>query len=162
MIYLLLLSSILTVLLSIKPFIKQKLLESFNIDETIFLKYIVKFLPIILFIIVKYYYNNRTSASTSPFTFLQKINFKTIPLLLLNLTISLVSGYLFLTLLKNYDLSMIIPILSPFIIILTITIDHYIHKQSFTINYFVAIILIIVAILLLKNENKQINKFFFI
>ena len=161
MFYLLLIITILTVLLSIKPFLKQKLLQSFNIDETIFLKYIIKFLPIVIFIFVKYYLTKKTT-TVSSFSFIQKINFKTISLLLLNLSISLISGYLFLTLLKNYDLSIIIPILSPLIIILTITIDYYINKRTFTSKYYIAVSFVIIAILLLQNENKKLNKFHFI
>ena len=52
----------------------------------------------------------------------------------------------------------IIFILSPLIIILTITIDYYINKRQFTKNYFIAIFLIILGIIVIKKDSKKLDK----
>ena len=116
------------------------MLTIFSIDETMFLKYSLKIIPIILFILIKLYYDKKK------FQFMHKINMKSIILLLSNLAISILTTYLFLLLFKNYSLSKIIPLISPIIIILTIFMDKLINKKKFSMNYYLGIIFIIIII----------------
>lgn len=143
---------IITILVSSKTFIKQEILKTFNIDETIFIKYLLKLLPVIIFLLIKTYYD------VNKFKFLKKLDYKNTGLFLLNVSISLITGYLFLLLIKNYELSTIIPILSPLIILLTITIDKYLNNKKFTKGYYLGALLVIMGIVVLKKDTKKLDK----
>lgn len=147
---------VMALLISVKPFINQTFLLDFNIDETMFLKYIIKLIPVFIFIIVKFSFAN------NKFSFIKKINYKNSSLFILNATIGLFTSYLFFVLLKNFELSRIVPISSPLIIILTMIVDFYINKRKFTKNYYVAIFLIILGIIIIQKNSKKITKLEFL
>lgn len=141
-IYLLILLSI---LISYTPFVKKILLKTFSFDEILWVQFLFVQIPLVMYCAYKYLF------TTTKMSFLKKITYTHISCIMLMLITSIIGTSIYYTLIKKSQVSNIVPILSPLIIIFTLLIGFLYFKEKLKKNEIIGICTIVIGIFVIKS-----------
>ena len=143
----LLLIFLLTLFLSFIPFIQKNMLQKYSIIELrVIISIIYTFiLPFFIFYLYK----------KNCLNCFKKITKEDIMLMIFIVIVGTIAGITFSKLLKENNISYIIPFTEPLTLIFTIFIGYYMYNEKISIIQGIGIFLIILGIILLNNNRKK-------
>ena len=136
---------ILSLIISYSPFIKKILLQTFTLDEVIFLEHLFFTIPLILYMVYMVFFTKKKLG------FIKKLSVNHICYIVLMTITSIIGGFLYYFLINHMPMTKVAPILSPLIIIFTVLIGIGIFKEKLYTHEIIGIILIIIGIYITKS-----------
>ena len=140
---------ILSVLIAYSPFVKKILLQTFSLDEILFLEHLFYIIPLIVFILF------RVCVSKTKLNFFKKVTKIHVCYFSLTTLTALIAGVLYYYIMNRLPVSKVTPILSPLIIIFSVMIGVSLFKESLNRSEIVGIIIILVGIFITKSKHAQ-------
>ena len=136
---------ILSILISYTPFVKKILLESFTFDEILFLRFLFIQIPLLLYFMYKICFTK------TKMSFLKKLNYKHICYVNGMILTSIIGASIYYFLINKAQVSNVVPILSPLIIIFTLLIGFLYFKENLKKNEIIGICTIVIGIFVIKS-----------
>lgn len=137
---------ILSLIISYSPFIKKILLQTFTLDEVIFLEHLFFTIPLVLYMVYMVFFTKEKLG------FIKKISTKHICYIGLMTVTTIIGGFIYYFLINHMPMSQVAPILSPLIIIFTVLIGIGIFKEQVYTHEIAGIIVIIIGIYITKSD----------
>ena len=142
---------LLSIAFSVSPFLKKNLLHTFKVDEMLSIRYLFLQAVLLTYFIYKFFFTK------DKLNYFKKIKIYHLSHFIILVGISIVSAIIYHVLIDNKNISHIIPILSPTIILITLIISFFIYEEHLEIHEIFGILLIILGIIIVKSKTFLTN-----
>ena len=149
-----LLLAVLIISLTLNGFLKKSLVQEVNVDEYMFVMCHIIFVSTYLYILIRWL----TKKNNIRPNLLKKMNKRTI-FLFIFCGINAILACLFVYLLKQNDVSYIVPHSSSLLIILTLLVGYYFYGEEVTLKKMIGIILVVLGLICINlKDNKSLTQ----
>ena len=146
---------VLIISLTLNGFLKKSLVQEVNVDEYMFVMCHIIFVSTYLYILIRWL----TKKNKIRPNLLKKMNKKTIFLFIFCGINAILASCLFVYLLKQNDVSYIVPHSSSLLIILTLIIGYYFYHEEITKKKIIGILLVVLGLVCINlKDNKSLTQ----
>jgi len=146
---------ILIISLTLNGFLKKSLVQEVNVDEYMFVMCHIIFVFTYLYILIRWL----TKKNNIRPNLLKKMNKKTIYLFIFCGINAILASCLFVYLLKQNDVSYIVPHTNSLLIILTLFVGYYFFKEKITLKKMLGSLLVILGLICINlKDNKSLTQ----
>ena len=150
-----LLLALLIISLTLNGFLKKSLVKEVNVDEYMFVMCHIIFVSTYLYILIRWLSKKNNIRPK----LLKKMNKKTIFLFIFCGINAIFASCLFVYLLKQNDVSYIVPHTSSLLIILTLLIGYYFYQEEITKKKMIGILLVVLGLVCINlKDNKSLTQ----
>ena len=146
---------VLIISLTLNGFLKKSLVQEVNVDEYMFVMCHIIFVSTYLYILIRWL----TKKNNIRPNLLKKMNKKTIYLFIFCGINAIIASCLFVYLLKQNDVSYIVPHTSSLLIILTLLIGYYFFQEKINLKKIIGSLLVILGLICINlKDNKSLTQ----
>ena len=146
---------VLIISLTLNGFLKKSLVQEVNVDEYMFVMCHIIFVFTYLYILIRWL----TKKNNIRPNLLKKMNKKTIYLFIFCGINAILASCLFVYLLKQNDVSYIVPHTNSLLIILTLFVGYYFFKEKITLKKMLGSLLVILGLICINlKDNKSLTQ----
>ena len=150
-----LLLAVLIISLTLNGFLKKSLVQEVNVDEYMFVMCHIIFVSTYLYILIRWLSKKNNIRPN----LLKKMNKRTIFLFIFCGINAILASCLFVYLLKQNDVSYIVPHSSSLLIILTLLVGYYFYGEEVTLKKMIGIILVVLGLICINlKDNKSLTQ----